>query len=533
MLDIQELERLAEQEMIANRVPALSLAVASGAEVLYANGFGVTDAETGGSAVTAETLFRVGSVSKLVTATLIMRLVEQGKLDLDTPIKEYIPWFHLSDPKAADRVTMRMLLTHRVGFVNNGNYLGSRDPEGLRNYVRDVISQEKLYSPPGELFNYNCHSFDIAGAVAEAVTGTYFADLVQQQLFQPLGMRSSTYDPTVALTYPLALPHNLTADGSYQVLHKMPENVAHYPSFYLMTSARDLIRFAQMHLQGGMLDGTQVLTAESARELHRTQVSLQSTSGYGLGLSFFKVLRKGVWVLTHFGDIATYSANIYIAPDEGVAAVIMNNRPFPHHKLISPVLDRLLPDRSAQVVVPETICADRSKWKHYLGAYIGGAAGLVIIEEQGDRLLLTLNGQAHSLLPYQDQYATFAENGQVSNLVQFISNGEHACYHLMLNNVRCNRFAYDPTFQPDPSWLNAYEGHYAHFEFLGPYRIWLEDGDLMIEELEVGSTMKEKLMPVAPHLFVGAMAKVVEFQIAEDGTVPSYKAMFGWKMNRV
>ncbi|ARU62834.1 hypothetical protein CBW65_19030 [Tumebacillus avium] len=532
MLNIQALEKLIQQEMEAAKVPALSIAVIKGDEVLFARGFGVTDAENGGLPVTADTIFRVGSVSKVITGTLIMKLVEQGLIDLDTPVTAYVPWLTLSDPDAADKVTMRTLLTHRAGFVNAGTYLGSRDPQGLRNYVRDVLSQAKLYSQPGELFNYNCHSIDIAGLVAEEVTGRYYDDLVRELVFEPLGMKRSTYDPAVAMTYPLALPHNLT-EGGYEVIHKMPDNVAHHPSFYLMTTANDLLNFVRMHLQDGTNAWREVLRPETVQEMHAQQVELQSAIGYELGLTFFKVRRNGVWLSTHFGDITTYSANLYIAPEEGVAVVIMNNRPFPHDKVIAPILDQLLPDRSDQVAEKATRAADRFLWPSYEGAYIGSTAGLIVVEQNGEELRAAVNGKTLSLRPFQDQYAGFNEENVREVLVHFVPNGDQPCKHVMVNNTRCHRINYDPSFRPESHWMEAYQGVYAHDLYLGPYRIALEDGQLTVEDLEYGSDFKETLLPVAPHLFVGPHAKTLEFQLGADGRVKSYLAMFGWEMFRI
>ncbi|TCP59195.1 CubicO group peptidase (beta-lactamase class C family) [Tumebacillus sp. BK434] len=532
MLNIQEIETLIEQEMAAAKVPGLSIAVVKGGDVLLARGFGVTDAENGGPPVTADTIFRVGSVSKVITGTMIMKLVEQGKIDLDRPIQEYVPEFALSDADAAGSVTMRMLLTHRAGFVNAGTYLGSRDPQGLRNFVREELPHVKLYSRPGELFNYNCYSLDIAGWVAEAVTGRYFDDLVQELVFAPLGMKRSTYDPAVAMTYPLALPHNLTPDG-YEVVHKMPENVAHHPSFYLMTTANDLLNFMRMHLQNGTFDGRQVLRPETVQEMQAQQVELQSSIGYEMGLTFFKVQRKGVWLATHFGDISTYSANFYLAPEDEVAVVIMNNRPFPHDKVIAPILDSLLPDRAAEMADKPTLEADPTLWPSYAGAYLGSTAGLIVVEQDGEELRAVVNGNTLQLRPFQDQYAGYNQQGVRELLLRFVPNGEHPCEHVMANNTRCCRIEYDPKFRPEPHWLAAYEGLYSHDRYIGPYRIAIEDGALTVEELEHGSDFKETLLPVAPHLFVGPYAKTIEFRIGADGRVTSYLAMMGWEMTRL
>ncbi len=118
MLNLYKLEQRIEQGMQKGHVPGLALAIVKDQEVIYARGFGVTSVEDGGAPITPQTLFRIGSTTKPMTGTAIMRLVEAGKLDLDRPVKEYIDWLTLSEEDVAGRVTLRMLMSHTAGLPN-------------------------------------------------------------------------------------------------------------------------------------------------------------------------------------------------------------------------------------------------------------------------------------------------------------------------------------------------------------------------------------------------------------------------------
>ncbi len=139
MLNLYQLERLIETRMTEAHVPGLTLAIIEQQEVIYARGFGVTSVESGGLPVTPATLFRIGSSTKPLTGTAIMRLVEAGKLDLDEPIKTYLDWFTLEDKRAANTITLRMLLSHTAGLPPAAAPFGLRDPAGLEAFVRGSL----------------------------------------------------------------------------------------------------------------------------------------------------------------------------------------------------------------------------------------------------------------------------------------------------------------------------------------------------------------------------------------------------------
>src|SRR5262249_31168120 len=127
MLNAEELERCAIDVMRTSGIPGLATAIAGGNGVINARGVGLTSVGEGGLPVTPQTLFRIGSTTKPLTGTAAMRLVEQGRLELDTPIKRYIDWFAMRDPGAAERVTLRMLLSHTSGLPTDWEFSGQRD----------------------------------------------------------------------------------------------------------------------------------------------------------------------------------------------------------------------------------------------------------------------------------------------------------------------------------------------------------------------------------------------------------------------
>jgi len=195
MLNIYKLEQHIEEQMKASHVPGLALAIVKDQEVMYARGFGVTSVEDGGLAVTPHTLFPIGSVTKPLTGTMIMRLVEQGKLDLDRPVKEYLDGFMLSESGAAERVTLRMLLSHTSGLPTRYSPFGPRNPEALEKHVKEEISQYRLVAPPGKLYSYSNPGINLAGYVAQVVAGMSYTELMQSLVFDPLEMKRTTLDP--------------------------------------------------------------------------------------------------------------------------------------------------------------------------------------------------------------------------------------------------------------------------------------------------------------------------------------------------
>ncbi len=318
--------------MAAAHVPGLALALVRDGAVAEARGFGVTSVEDGGRPITPQTLFQIGSTTKPLTGTLVMRLVTAGLLDLDRPVRDYLPDLTLATPGAAERVTLRRLLSHTAGLpwdqITPTRLHGRRDPAGLADYVREVLPTRPLAAPPGTCWVYSNPGINLAARIAEVVTGRHYADLIAEQVTAPLGMARTTFDPAVALTYPVALCHDLRPDGTLVARHRAPDNTAQYPSAFAYSTVLD--NFALCHLQGGRYGTDQFLPPDLATAMQTTQADCGLAPAGGppstYGLTFFLGEHGGHRTVGHPGGIGTFGSQFELLPDAGVAAILLYNR---------------------------------------------------------------------------------------------------------------------------------------------------------------------------------------------------------------
>ena len=251
MLNIYRLERAVCKEMEAGHVPGLALVVVEGCEVTYAQGFGVTSVEAGGIPASPQTMFRIGSITKSMTAMAILRLVEAGKLDLDRPVGEYVPWLAFSRPGAAGEITLRRMLSHSAGLQTSHTHFGRREADGLEAYLREDVPRYQFVAPPGKLYSYSNPGVRMAGYVAQVAAGRPYTELMRELVFDPLDMPRTTFDPLVALTYPAAQSHDLHDDGGLRVVHRYGDDTGGYPSGSVISTAAELAHFAIMQLSQG------------------------------------------------------------------------------------------------------------------------------------------------------------------------------------------------------------------------------------------------------------------------------------------
>lgn len=326
MLNFQALERDVEEQMQVAHVPGLALAVVQDLEVVYSRGFGITSVEDGGLPVTPETLFRIGSITKSMTTTAIMRLVESGNLDLDRPVRDYVPWLSFSQVGAVEQITLRRLLSHTAGLPTSHTRFGHRAPSGLEEYVREDVPRYPFVAPPGKLYSYSNPGIRIAGYIAQVVSGQLYTQLMQELVFDPLEMKRTTFDPTVAMTYPLAQSHDLHDDGTLRVQHRYADDTGGYPSGAVISTAIDLSHFAIMQMNHGRFGDRRILSAESVAEMHRIQADMYTVSSAGYGLALVVDRYKGIRRVGHEGSISTFGSRLVMVPEAGTAVVLLFNR---------------------------------------------------------------------------------------------------------------------------------------------------------------------------------------------------------------
>jgi CubicO group peptidase (beta-lactamase class C family) len=484
VFNIYQFEQQIMAQMKARQIPGLSLAIVYGEEICYAQGFGVTSCEDGAVPITPHTLFRLGSTTKLLTATAILRLVEAGKLDLDTPVREYIPWLMLSNPKAAERINLRMLLTHTAGLSPYDNTFRPRGSEGLEQFVREKLSHAPITAPPGQVFCYSDTHFILAGFIAEVVTGKRYAELMHEWVFAPLKMKHTMFDPTLAMTYPLSQSHYLLADGSPCVVRPLTESAAEYPAGSAFSTVMDMANLAIAHMNCGRFEECQFLTLNMLSQMHHPHVAIepfhidsdetvhQTNYGLGIGVDFARGLR---WV-GHGGGIDGFVSDWRIALEPRVAVIAQWNAvgtedfSIEEHPLVDFIFDRLFEEFPPQTEVTATsmqksepISPDVALWSPYMGAYLGPFNGLATLTRKEARLTLDWNGRLITLEAYRsDLYV-----GDDHEVVRFLPSEEGFARYIVVDGYPCCRLDCEPELvrfsQLWEDYVGRYEGPAARF----------------------------------------------------------------------
>jgi CubicO group peptidase (beta-lactamase class C family) len=279
-------------------------------------GFGVTNVEHP-LAVTPDTLFQIGSITKTFTGTAAMQLVEDGKLDLDRPVREYLPDLRLADEDVAAAVTMRHLLTHTGGW--EGDFiddLGAGD-DALARMVAQ-LDQTPQVTPLGELWTYNNAGFYIAGRAIEVLAGKPFEDVVRDRILEPLGMTTSFFFPADVMTHRFAVGHHTDHDGT-KVARPWDIGRAAYPAGGITSTVRDLLRYARFELG----EPPHLLRAETLALMQAAQVDAGPEQS--VGLTWFVRELDGRRTIAHGGGTNGQISSLLIVPDGGFAIATLTN----------------------------------------------------------------------------------------------------------------------------------------------------------------------------------------------------------------
>ncbi|MFI6597472.1 serine hydrolase domain-containing protein [Nonomuraea sp. NPDC050536] len=311
----------------AHHVPGAALAVLTGGTIHELAG-GVLHRGTGVTATT-DSVFLAGSLAKAYTATLVMQLVGSGELDLDAPVVSVLPEFGTPDPEATRTITIRQLLSHTGGMTNDFTYDAGRGDDCLAAYVQ-AARNVPLDCPPGMTLSYGSSGYVVLGRLVEVLTGQTWDQALKDRLFGPLGLRHSMTLPEEALRFRAAMGH-LGEPGRdpepAPVWDVMPRSAGPYGR--VIVSAGDVVRFARMHLDGGLApDGTRVVPADAVAAMQRRQVdSLDkwtfSADGWGLGWTLHDW--NGVLGFGHDGSALSQHSYLRVIPHAGVAVALLAN----------------------------------------------------------------------------------------------------------------------------------------------------------------------------------------------------------------
>lgn len=511
---MQLIDALIQSYMDQGAALGASVALLKGGDIVYIGSFGRTHIAEHGINVTPRTLFYYGSICKNFCAALILRLVEQGMLALDTPIVHYLPDLPFSNAEYGKRVTLRHLLSHTSGLPMGGKLWGPRDPDSLRRFVYEQIPYYTFLSEPGVVHLYSNTVFCVAGHIAEAVTGRFYDDLVQEYVFHPLQMNGATFDPVVAITQPIALRHEHGLDGKPYPIPQLMYNVSGNPSSFALGTIGDVANLAQMYLNQGQFGGQTFLTSSTIAEMQRSHADrglagsvsawLQVSQGYGLGFEVGEY--RGRRAARHGGATICY---FDLFPDDGAGVILLTN--FTNDPVLMPMLIDLyefvldLPKRGIFFLdkpAPSATLLTGTQLQCFGGAYINvETANVATFVVSAEQLILEQQDMSTPLVPISSNqfYAEFSEKQRLP--VAFIANQAGAITHVMIGGEPYHPLALDPTFQPDVQCWQAFIGLYkdpSNANHAEMFTVRLRDGDLFIAEGENETPTR----PVSNHCFL-------------------------------
>jgi CubicO group peptidase (beta-lactamase class C family)/D-alanyl-D-alanine dipeptidase len=386
---VRQLEPWIAAEVQAKKLPALSIALVDDQQTVWARGFGFADA-AGTVPATADTVYRVGSVSKLFTDLAVMQLVEQGRLDLDTPVSRILPEFMPVNPFKVP-ITLRHLMSHRAGLVREppvGHYFDPNQPS-LSAVVKSLAATTLLFEP-GTRTKYSNAGLAVVGAVVERVVGKSFPTVIDEALLKPLKMTQSSFEPAPDLASKLAHGVMWTYDGQTIATPKFLLGTG--PAGNMVSSVNDLGRFVSFVFAGGRGPSGAVVKPETLRSMiEPAPTKAGESAGFGLGFAISKL--DGERRIGHNGAVYGFASEVAALPDSRLGVVVITSVDCANgiaSHIATSALRMMLGARKGRPPVAPVISkhVSRERAKALKGHYASGANSIDIVDRDG-RLLLS------------------------------------------------------------------------------------------------------------------------------------------------
>lgn len=401
----KEIVPIIEKDMARLKVPGLSMAIVSDGKVLWKKGFGYQNREEKLPA-TPETVYRVGSISKLFNAIAIMQQQEKGKLDIDSEIKRYLPYMDFENP--FDRpaiVTLRHFLSHKAGILREcpvGHYFDDTEPS-IEETAKSMAGTILVY-PPGLKTKYSNIGVGIAGHVLEKVVKKDFAEYQKEFLLIPLGMNTSSFLPENFIKKKVAEGYMRDLEGKQW---KAPHfRFGYLPAANLYSTVIDLSKFITFILN----EGKPLLKNETFKEMNTVQFTdKKDASGFGLGFSVSKL--HNFRSVGHGGAVYGFSSNLIVIPEQKLGAVVLNNLDGANgfnYKIAYMSLGIALEEKTGKKIlkVPESVEITSSELKRYEGRYERNGLPVWLVLRK-EKLFYEPYGTGKQLIPVsQEEFIT-------------------------------------------------------------------------------------------------------------------------------
>jgi CubicO group peptidase (beta-lactamase class C family) len=332
-------------------VPGAAVGIYHGGTEEYAF-HGVTSVENP-LPVDASTLFQFGSTAKTYTATAILRLVDQGLVDLSAPVRRYVPELRLKDESVAAEVTVLQLLNHTAGWDGDYHKDTGAGEDALARYVAGMADIDQVKALGTEV-SYNNASLSLAGFVIEKVTGSTYEKAIQELILDPIGMSQTYIFPGDVMTRRFAVGHSNNADGTVTVSRPWPLPRSATPAGGLSATAADQIAWAKFHLSNGRTaSGDQLLPSNVVRSMREPTVEMHGNAlGDAVGITWMLRRLGDVTVVQHGGTTIGQHSAFVMVPERDFAVIVLTNSGPGGAQLNTEVVDRAL-EHYLGVVEPE------------------------------------------------------------------------------------------------------------------------------------------------------------------------------------
>lgn len=381
-MDTQQLQLMVDEAAAALSVAGTAAAIYHEGAEYYAY-HGVTSLENP-LPVDEGTLFQFGSTGKTYTATAVMRLVERGEIDLDAPVRRYLPEFRLANEQAAREVTVLHLLNHTAGWGGDLFTDTGWGDDALEKYVAKMAGLEQD-SPVGTVVSYNNASLSLAGRIIEKVTGQSFEQAMAELVLDPVGLAHSYFFPNDVMTRRFVVGHSRRADGTMHVARPWALPRSGNPAGGISSNAGDLIRWARFHLGDGRAhDGSRVLPAELLRRMQQPTAECPGNAiGEAVGISWWLRDVDGVRLVSHGGNTIGQDSDFIMVPERDFAVVTLSNSS-PNGSQLNKRVSRWALETCLGVADrdPEAVTLGQSELSAYAGGYetIAGTIEITVVD---------------------------------------------------------------------------------------------------------------------------------------------------------
>ncbi len=317
------LDEFVKEQMEKWGVPGIALAILKNGEV-DARAYGSANLETGYE-MTTDTLLQIGSISKIFCTTLAMKLVDDGVLDLESPVSRYLPSLRLTKSATQDQVKVKNLFTHTSGVYGDHFADFGFGDSSLEDYVASMADLDQVYEP-GTIWSYTNSGFNLAGRIAEIALDMTFEDAVKKYIFDPLGMESTFYLPWEVMSRRFSVGHTTVKPGEneHEVARRWPIPRASGPAGSISSNVSDMLKFARFHLNVEP-EGSKSIISDFSRQLmqdvHVRHAGLADSWGLGWHINFFGDTK----VIGHGGATNGFNAHLDLVPSQNWAMVTLTN----------------------------------------------------------------------------------------------------------------------------------------------------------------------------------------------------------------